>query len=191
MLHHIKSFLSRPASRTTSRSTPPYTHPYYAHQTQCLKSLGEDFLSQYSLVSFSSEAHILNTLVSDHFSDIDIDYSWDSDDGWAVSCHRCHQERCQDCEGGLFTQVTNFEDVLTFENREMWICSPCRHRKCPGSKLKILSLCGKCGHTACAECLTRGDEKRGLVCCHCTKEERKGGVADQIVKRTSEMQFNI
>jgi hypothetical protein len=70
--------------------------------------------------------------------------------------------------------VTNFEDVLTFESREVWICSPCTHGKCPGSKMKILSMCGRCGHTACGECMTKGDEKSGVKCCQCAKEERKG-----------------
>ncbi|PMD38674.1 hypothetical protein L207DRAFT_42422 [Hyaloscypha variabilis F] len=176
MLNHIKSFLGRQAPPQPSRSTPPCTHPYCAHRTHCLKSVGEDSISQASLISFSSETQTLNTIISEHFSshEVDIDYSWDSDDGWAVFCHRCQQERCEECGGGVFTQVTNFEDVLTFESREVWICSPCTHGKCPGSKMKILSMCGRCGHTACGECMTKGNEKSGVKCCQCAKEERKG-----------------
>jgi hypothetical protein len=175
MINQLKAFLSRSPPPANPEPAPPCTHPYCAHFTQCLKTLGEESTSQSSHHSVSSDIHSLNTLISDHFSghEIDIDYRWDSDNGWAEFCHRCHQERCPDCEGVVFTQVTNFEDVLTFESREVWICAPCRHGRCPGSNLKILSACGLCGHRVCGECIVGGDEKRGALCCQCREEERK------------------
>jgi hypothetical protein len=170
MLNQLKNFLSRspPPPLTKPLSSPPCTHPYCAHHTQCLKTLGEESISH-------SSHHSLNTLISDHFSghEVDIDCSWDSDNGWAEFCHRCHQERCQRCEGAVFTQVTRFADVLTFESCEVWICAPCRHGRCPGWKVKIVSKCGGCKHTSCADCMLSGDEKKGIFCCQCAKEGRK------------------
>jgi len=73
MLNHIKSFLGRQAPPQPSRSTPPCTHPYCAHRTHCLKSVGEDSISQASLISFSSETQTLNTIISEHFSSHEVD----------------------------------------------------------------------------------------------------------------------
>jgi len=71
--------------------------------------------------------------------------------------------------------------------------------------MKILSLCARCGHTACAECMVDGDDKRGVSCCQCVKEERKVHIQaefafktkvteseeDQIAGRPSEIQKQI
>jgi hypothetical protein len=165
MLNQFKGFISRsPPARP--QLPPPCNHPYCActHQAYCLKTLGEETISL-------SDVHSINTLISDHFSGHEVEYGWDSDEGWFEFCHRCHQERCQDCQSGDLTIVTNFEDVLTYETREAWICSPCKHRRCPGWKLNIVSACAKCGHEVCAECMVRGDEKRGLFCCRCTGQK--------------------
>ena len=59
--------------------------------------------------------------------------------------------------------------MLTFECREVPICAPCEHARCPGWKMKISSVCGACGHGACAECMLRGNEETGMVCCLCGK----------------------
>ena len=172
MLNQLKKFLSRSPPPANPRRSSACTHPYCAHFAQCLKTLGEESLSHYSHKPFSSH-HSLPTLISNHFSTNDIDYDWDSDYGWAVFCHRCHQERCKHCERAAFTQVTKFGELLTFENREVWICAPCRHRKCPGRKLRLVSECAMCGHGVCGECLLAGDEKAGMACCRCGKKKRR------------------
>ena len=172
MLNQLKKVLSRSPPPANPRSSSACTHPYCTHFAQCLKTLGEESLSHYSQKPFSSH-HSLHTQLSDHFATDIIDYDWDSDYGWAEFCHRCHQERCQKCVREAFTQVTRFEDVLTYENREVCICAPCRHRKCPGWKLKLVSECAVCGHGACAKCMLAGDEKAGLLCCRCSKKKRR------------------
>lgn len=165
MLKQLKGFVSS-SPLAKPQLPPPCNHPYCTctHPAYCLRTLGEETISL-------SDVHSINTLISDHFSGHEVDYGWDSDEGWFEFCHRCHQERCQDCQRGDLTQVTNFEDVLTFETREVWICSPCKHRRCPGWKLNIVSACAKCRHGVCAECMVGGDEKRGLFCCRCTWEK--------------------
>lgn len=80
----------------------------------------------------------------------------------------------------MFTSVTNFEKVLTFETEEYWLCVPCRHRMCRGWRLKVTSLCGVCGHQACEECFANGgigevmSQMMGPTCCACRKEEDSG-----------------
>lgn len=90
--------------------------------------------------------------------------------------HLCSVERCPECDGQTFTSVTNFDDKLTFENREVWICAECVHGFCPGRRLKLVSLCGVCRHEACSECLGRGDLDSGPVCCGC----REAAALEQI-----------
>jgi hypothetical protein len=165
MLNQLRNFLSRSPQPPANRASgPACKHPYCAHLTYCHKLIGEETLSQSGL----SEVHSLNTLISDHFDAVhESDYAWDSDYGWGEFCHRCLEERCQDCGTKIFTSVTNFEDVLTFENMEVWICAPCKHGMCPGWKVKILSLCGGCAHVACRECILDGNGEKGMVCCQC------------------------
>jgi hypothetical protein len=169
MLAQLKSFLSRSPPPVSPQAGPPCKHTYCAHLTYCLKAIGEETLSQ----SGFSEVHSINTLISDHFDpEHEFDYAWDSDYGWNEFCHRCHQERCQDCGTGVLISVMGFQDALTFENRDVWICRPCKHGRCPGWKLRIMSLCEGCGHAACSECMLEGDEKRGAVCCRCENRGR-------------------
>ena len=172
MLNQLRKALSRSPPPANPRRSSACTHPYCAHFAQCLKTLGEESLSHYSHQTTSSR-HSLHTHLSDHFSNDHIDYDWDSDYGWAEFCHRCHHERCQKCVRAAFTQMTKFGDVLTFENRVVWICAPYRHRKCPGWKLRLVSECAMCGHGACAECMLVGHEKVGLVCSKCGKKKRR------------------
>jgi hypothetical protein len=164
MLTQLKNFLSRSPPPTTAETGPPCKYSHCAQLTYCLKTIGEETLS---------EVHSLTSLISDHFDPAhESDYAWDSDYGWTEFCHRCRQERCQECGTGVFTSVTGFQDVLTFENREVWICCPYKHGKCPGWKLRVLSLCEVFGHGACGECMPGGDEKMGVVCCQCALKDR-------------------
>jgi len=180
MLNQLKSFLGRSPPPPATRPNPPCAHPCCTHLTYCLKTLGKETLSQSNL----SEVHSLNTLNSSHFSPLpSSEYAWDSDYGWAEFCPRCHEERCQDCGTKIFTSVTNFEDVLTWENREVWICRPCMHGLCPGWKVKILSACAGCAHAACEGCMCSGNEGRGVVCCRCGRgggELGDGADGDQV-----------
>lgn len=169
MLKQLKEFIGRrPPPPPRRQSDPPCKHAYCAHLTYCLKSIGEDTFS----LSGITEVHSINTVISDYFDPtFGTDYRWDSEDGWGEFCYRCRNERCQDCGTGMFTSVTHFEDVLTFETRELGICSPCRHGLCPRFKLRIVSLCGVCGHVACAECMTGGTLSKGPDCCTCRHEQ--------------------
>lgn len=80
------------------------------------------------------------------------------------------------CEGRVFTAVSNFEDVLTFESKEVWICVPCRHKMCRGWRVVVVSLCKACGHQGCVDCFSGGADEGGdgvgLKCCACSKEAK-------------------
>jgi hypothetical protein len=54
--------------------------------------------------------------------------------------------------------------MLTFENRDMRICTPCVHKMCRGWKVKVVCKCEACGHLACEKCLAGGDDA-GAKCC--------------------------
>jgi hypothetical protein len=54
--------------------------------------------------------------------------------------------------------------MLTFENRDIRICTPCVHKICRGWKVKIVCKCETCGHLACEKCLAGGDDA-GAKCC--------------------------
>ncbi|KUJ08944.1 uncharacterized protein LY89DRAFT_315300 [Mollisia scopiformis] len=164
--------ITAPMSKTISEFGPRQNDQLHQEVSSitgfshCLKDEGENILS-------SSPAYSLNTLYEDYFSTPNCeqtDFAWDSEDGWHQICNLCLHERCPDCEGVIFTSVTDFQDVLTFENREIWICADCKHGFCLGRRLKLVSLCRSCGHEACAECLGRIDEiHHRPACCKCLK----------------------
>ena len=110
-------------------------------------------------------------LKSDAYVNAHTSYSFDfkSDYCFSLCCLECYRERCSLCSEETFTSVTGFKDVLTFENREVKLCTPCEHGFCTGSRVKIVSQCGICEHDACEECFAGGQEGRGIVCCSCTR----------------------
>ncbi|KAF8861451.1 hypothetical protein BDZ45DRAFT_257126 [Acephala macrosclerotiorum] len=180
MIGSIKDLLAR--ARSISKPPPPCPQPYCTNFDHCLKAHGEETLSL--TTSYSP----LNTLFEEYFhmsNNGQSIFAWDSDDGWHQICHFCQHERCPDCQGQIFTSVTDFHDVLTFENREVWICIDCVHGLCPGWRLRLVSSCRVCRHEACAECLGRGDERSGLVSCECYEatmaEERRNEVQERDV----------
>jgi hypothetical protein len=70
------------------------------------------------------------------------------------------------CDTKMFESVTGFKDILTFENRQVRICTPCIHKMCPGWKVNVVCKCEVCGYLACEKCLAGGDEN-GAKCCKC------------------------
>jgi hypothetical protein len=54
--------------------------------------------------------------------------------------------------------------MLTFENRDMRIYTPCVHKMCRGWKVEIVCKCEACGHLACEKCPAGGDDA-GAKCC--------------------------
>lgn len=84
-----------------------------------------------------------------------------------MTCDFCLKDRCTRCGGEIFESVTDFRETLTWENGVSWICSACRHKLCPGRRLRLVSMCHVCGHKACEECFGTGDEQIRPKCCVC------------------------
>jgi len=178
MLNQLKAFLDRartPPQKPAPRVLPPCKHQYCQRYTFCLKERGEESIS--FLGSFDS-------LLSNHFETNspteDSDFAWDSDEGWGAFCQYCHYERCERCDPKSFNKITSFKDYLTFENREIRICTPCIHGRCPGSRLKILILCSSCSHPACKQCMAKSNQGIGMKCCQCSN--RCGNSVEKVAR---------
>ncbi len=166
MLSRMKYFLtkSRPLEPILETASP-CIHPACIRRLSSLKSDKSE--AEFSLnVSFSCIDSIVEKAHAEHV-ETSLDVAWDfvPELGWAEFCLHCHQRRCPTCERQIFRSVSGFKDVLTFEMREVRICTPCvLHRMCPGWRLKIECLCETCGQGFCGGC---GIEDSGGTYCVC------------------------
>lgn len=172
MANPIKDFFAKscssPFSTSPPKLPPPCQHSYCKYYSYCVKAHREEALLTLQSQSPNAIREDILEPDNDHSSLI-----WDSDDGWRVMCNICSHARCPDCEGETFVSVTDFKNMLTFENREIWTCFDCEHGLCPGKRLRLVSLCRVCGHEACSQCMSEGKEKAGPACCSCLRAGAK------------------
>lgn len=123
-----------PISRRPSSSSNPSYYPYQ-HTSPLNSTASIDRIAPTK--SFESFATLQSLLKKgDVFTATYSHFSWEREDDLAVHCSTCREGRCATCHGEVFTEVIEFGEKLTFENREVKICTPCKHGFCSGGTLR-------------------------------------------------------
>lgn len=133
----LKTSMTAPISRLSSSSST-LSHYLNQHGSPINSTASIDAIAPTkSVESFGTLQALLEK--GDVFTATYSHFSWEREDDVAIFCSACRRVRCDTCHGEAFAEMVGLGEKLTVENRNVKICTPCKHGLCWGGILRLIT----------------------------------------------------